>query len=348
MDKLFRAALAAGKYSDVYSTSSLTDLDESLKEYDSNSIFVFDENTKDLINRDNRSCVILKSGEEYKSFDSIKTILDKAIESGLSRDSIFIAIGGGVVCDMTAFAASVYMRGARTMLVPTTLLSQVDASVGGKSGIDYRNLKNIVGSFFPAETIIICSEALKSLPEDEFVSGLGEVVKHAFLSPNNELYDFLAANRDKILSRDSEALSMLLYESLLVKKHFIEQDPEEKKGIRSFLNLGHTFGHALESITDYKVKHGIGVAWGCAKAAEAGAIIGITDKAYSERMKQLLALYPFNAEYKVAKEDLPAYLAAIRNDKKKKNGEVKYIFMKGQGEPVLSPLSDDIVSIVVS
>ncbi len=348
MQKIFRAALAAGKYSDVYSSSSLSELDEKLREYDLNSIFVFDDNTKDLINRDNRRCVILNSGEEYKSFDSIKTILDKAIDVGLSRDSVFVAVGGGVVCDMTAFAASVYMRGARAVLVPTTLLSQVDASVGGKSGIDYRSLKNIVGSFFPAETIIICSEALKTLPEDEFISGLGEVVKHAFLSPNSDLYDFLEANRDKILSRDSDILSRLLYESLLVKKHFIEQDPEEKKGIRSFLNLGHTFGHALESITDYKVKHGIGVAWGCAKAADAGAVIGITDKAYGEKMKRLLSIYPFNADYKVSKEELPDYLAAIKNDKKKKGGEVKYVFMKGQGEPVLSPLSDAVAASVVS
>lgn len=348
MDKLFRAALAAGKYSDVYSSSSLFELDERLKEYDSSSIFVFDENTKDLIKRANRRCVILKSGEEHKNLESIKAILDKAIDSGLSRDSVFIAIGGGVICDMTAFAASIYMRGSRAILVPTTLLSQVDASVGGKSGIDYRNLKNIVGSFFPAETIIICSEALRSLPEDEFISGLGEVVKHSFLSPNDNLYSFLENNRDKILSRDSDTLSVLLHESLLVKKHFIEQDPEEKRGIRSFLNLGHTFGHALESITDYKVKHGIGVAWGCAKAAEAGVLAGITDKAYCEKMKHLLSLYPFNAEYKVSKEMLAEYLAAIKNDKKKKNGEVKFVFMKSQGEPMLSPLSDDIASSVVS
>lgn len=348
MEKLFRAALAAGKYSDVYSSSSIEEVDEMLREYDSNSIFVFDENTKDLINRDNRRCVILESGEEHKNFDSIKCILDKAIESGLSRDSVFIAIGGGVICDMTAFAASVYMRGARVVLVPTTLLSQVDASVGGKSGIDYRNLKNIVGSFYPAETIIICSDALKSLPGDEFISGLGEVVKHAFLSPNDNLYSFLALNRDKILSRDSKVLSELLHESLLVKKHFIEQDPEEKKGIRSFLNLGHTFGHALESITDYRVKHGVGVAWGCVKAADAGVIIGITDKSYSDKMKYLLSLYPFDGDYKVDEADLASYLGAIKNDKKKKNGVVKYVFMKRQGEPVLSPLSDDVVKSVVS
>lgn len=348
MKKLMSAALSGGKVSDVYFSSSLKELDEKLKEYGDNTLYVFDENTRNLIDRSGRKCVVLKSGEENKSFESIKTIIDSAIDFSLSRDSLFIAIGGGVICDMTAFAASLYMRGARVLLVPTTLLSQVDASVGGKSGIDYRKLKNIIGSFYPAETIILDSESLKSLSDEEFLSGLGEVIKHAFLAKDDELYDFLVKNREKILSRDSAALTKLVYLSLLVKQSYIERDPEEKKGIRSFLNLGHTFGHALESITDYKVKHGYGVVWGTVMAALSGNAIGITPDAYKAKMLSLISLYPFDTQYKVPEEKLAAFLSAIKNDKKKKNGEVKFVFMEGQGKPLLHPLSDETVASVVS
>ena len=347
MEKVFSAKLMGGRISEVYFSSSRKSVDEKLSEFGSNSLFVFDENTKDLVSRCGRNTIVLPSGEEYKTLESITKILDKALSLSLSRDSLFIAVGGGVICDMTAFAASIYMRGARTLLVPTTLLSQVDASVGGKSGVDYSGYKNLVGSFFPAEMIIIDSEMLISLPDDQFLSGMGEVVKHAFLSPDNRLFDFLRSNSDKIMQRDADVLKEMVKLSLEVKKHYIELDPEEKRGIRSFLNLGHTFSHALETITDYQVSHGLGVAWGVKMALDAGVLTCITEKDYRDKAVELLSMFPFRLDYDFG-DKLDDYLDAIGKDKKKKNGTVKFVLMEGQGRPVLSELDSTSILKVVS
>ncbi len=347
MEKVFSAQLQGGKSSDVYFSSSRESVDEKLREFGGNSLFVFDSNTAGLLSADGRNSIVLPNGEEYKTLESVQMILDKALSLSLSRDSVFVAVGGGVICDMTAFAASVYMRGARAVLVPTTLLSQVDASVGGKCGVDYNGYKNLVGSFFPAESIFIDSEMLLSLPDSEFISGMGEVVKHAFLSPDRRLYDFLYENSRRILGRDAESLSDMVRLSLEVKKHYIELDPEETRGIRSFLNLGHTFSHALETVTGYSVSHGLGVAWGVQKAMDAGVIAGITPQPYRDEASALLSLFPFRMDYDPS-GDLDGYIDAIGKDKKKQNGHVRFVLMKGQGEPVLSELSQDVVISAVA
>lgn len=347
MDKMLSVKLKGGFVSSVYSSTTLSSVEKKIESYGKNAMYVFDENTKDIVSLDKDRCVVLPSGESAKNYKSIAKIIDKALSLSLARDSIFVAIGGGVVCDMTAFASSIYMRGARLSLVPTTLLSIVDASLGGKTGIDYCGYKNLIGSFYPAEEILICTESLKSLSEKEYICGLGEVVKHAFLSPSWKLYDFLCKNSNMILNRDLATLLEMIKLSLEVKKHYIEIDPEEKKGIRSFLNLGHTFGHALESITNYKISHGEGVAWGVAKAIEAGEIVSITSDEYKSKAFALLSLYPFDTSLKVPSDMIEDFLKAISKDKKKSNGSVKFVLMKGQGEPVLMPLEEQIVKSIV-
>ena len=348
MEKVFAATLKGGITSDVFFSLSIDDLNKKLGQYGTNCIYVFDKNTENILGFKPENSVVLPPGEEEKRWESVDMILKKAVELSLARDSVFIAIGGGVVCDMAAFAASIYMRGARAVLVPTTLLSMVDASVGGKTAIDYMNLKNFVGTFYPAEDILICLETLNTLSEKEYISGLGEVVKHAFLSQDEVLYDFMLENRDKILARDLDAMSEMVKLSLLVKKYFIELDPEEKKGIRSFLNLGHTFGHALETVSNYGVSHGAGVAWGMARAFEAGLRCGNTPKEYFDKANALIAKYPFDLAYRVPESMLDDYMVAIKSDKKKSSGSVKYVLIEGQGKPVLSILSDDVVRAVVS
>ena len=340
MEKVFTAKLKGGLLSSVYFSTTLSALADRLKNYGDNVLYVFDENTRNLVSVDKERALVLPSGEDEKNYKSIGRILDKALSLSLARDSLFIAIGGGVICDMTAFAASIYMRGARCVLVPTTLLSMVDASVGGKTGIDYSGYKNLVGTFFPAEEILISLESLKSLNEKEYLCGLGEVVKHAFLSPDERLYDFLIENRDKVLSRDLDTLCKMVRLSLEVKKHYIELDPEEKKGIRSFLNLGHTFGHALESITNYEISHGEGVAWGTLRAFDAGVDAGITPKEYREKALKLFSMYPFRTSFKVPEDRMDEFIKAIGKDKKKSKGTVKFVLMKGQGNPVLISLDE--------
>lgn len=347
MEKVFTANLKSGFCSDVYFALSLAELKSQILSYGDNVIYVFDENTKPLLSLDPGKCLVLESGEENKNYRSIDKILHFALDKGLARDSLFIAIGGGVVCDMTAFAASIFMRGARVVLVPTTLLSMVDASVGGKTGIDYMGYKNLVGSFYPAEDILICLESLKTLNNDQYISGLGEVVKHAFLSFDNDLFSLLSEKKDLVLKRDLPTLDKMVRLSLIVKKAYIEADPDEKIGIRSCLNFGHTFSHALETCTNYKISHGKGVAWGLKKAFDMSYNLGLISKQYYDSSCSLLSMYPFDIDYKLPEGMIEPYLEAISKDKKRKNGRVNFVLITRQGRLLLQPLTKDQVLSVI-
>ena len=338
MRKLFDTTLGDGKVTGVYIASS-AELGKRTGELKS-FIIVADENTASYSPVPERT-LVLESGEEHKNWDSIEKILSFALDSGLARDSFFVALGGGVVCDMTAFASSLYMRGAHLVLCPTTLLCMVDATLGGKTAIDYRETKNLIGSFYPADEVIIPIDTLSSLSRSEFMSGMGEVVKHALLSSDNDLYDFLMDNRESILKRDEETLERLVELSLLVKKDYIERDPKETKGVRSALNFGHTFGHALESVTHYGVSHGEAVVWGMKKALTSGLLLGVTPQDFYLWAINLISSFPFECTYRVPKKDYTAFLEATKKDKKKKGGRTNFVFLTERGEPLLRPLEDD-------
>ena len=338
MEKIFSVTLAGGKKTDVFFASSRDSfIDDGFIVTDSNAM-------QHLGGR--RPDVVLPPGESEKNWTSVDTILSSALSAGLARDSLFIGFGGGVILDMTGFAASVYMRGARLSLIPTTLLSMVDATLGGKTGIDYCGGKNLVGTFFPAESVIIAPWTLKTLSGKEYRSGLGEVLKHAVLSSDERLFRFLEENRDAVIARDDDIITEMIKLSLEVKISYIERDPEEKKGIRSALNLGHTFSHALESYMDYGVSHGEGVAWGMGAAIRAGVALGITPDDLAKRTLSLLSMYGYDEDYAI--DDFDAYFSAIGKDKKKSNGTVKFILMEGQGRPVLRELSGKDVMHAIS
>lgn len=339
MRKLFGSALSGDKTTEVFIMDSIEELGKrvsSLQSY----IIVTDTNTA-VYSPDKERMLVLESGEQNKTMGSVDRILSFAMDNYLARDSWFIAIGGGVVCDMTALASSLYMRGCHLILCPTTLLCMVDATLGGKTAIDYRGTKNLVGTFYPADEVIIASDTLSSLSDDDFLSGMGEVVKHAFLSHDNELYDELITHRDEIIRRDRKEMEKIVELSLLVKKDYIERDPKEEKGIRSALNFGHTFGHALESITHYSVSHGEAVVWGMEKALTAGLLLGITREDFYLWAINLISIYPFKCSYRVKKEDYKAFLDATKKDKKKSGGVTRFVFLSDRGEIVLKPLSDD-------
>ena len=340
MEKIFSVPLKGGAVTDVY-RCSLPEIGREIASCPS-SLSVFDDNSRISYGQAPVPSLVLAPGEEHKNWASIDRILSAAMENGLARDSVFIGIGGGVILDMTAFAASLYMRGARCILIPTTLLSAVDATLGGKTGIDYGGAKNAVGTFFPAEKVLISASFLDTLPEKEYRSGLGEVLKHALLSEDEGLHDFLMENRDRILSRDQETVLEMIRLSLAVKISYIVRDPEEKLGIRSALNLGHTFGHALESLHDYGISHGEGVAWGVVKALKAGEALGITPHHLASSGIALFEAYGFDGNrFSVPEELLGRYCQAIGKDKKKRGGTVRFVLMEEQGKPVLMPLSED-------
>ncbi len=339
MEKLFETTLAGGRKTEVIFSEKKEELCSFLA---GAGYIVADGNSAKLI--ENPS-LVLPPGESEKNWKSVDMILSGALGKGLARDSLFAGVGGGVVLDITAFAASIYMRGARIALVPTTLLSMVDATLGGKTGIDYREGKNLVGTFYPAETVFIAPWTLKTLPEKEYISGLGEVVKHAMLSEDDKLFSFMEEERERILERDEGTLSQMIRLSLLVKRWYIERDPEETKGIRSALNLGHTFAHALESFTDYGVSHGEAVAWGTYKAIDTGRRLGITQPDFAERSLKLIDDYGFRTSFDIP--DVKRYISLISKDKKKSRGSVKFVLMEGQGRPVLLQLPDDAIEEAV-
>ncbi|MGE4454096.1 MAG: 3-dehydroquinate synthase family protein [Sphaerochaeta sp.] len=348
MKSMVKAQLENGRQTEVLLADDLKDLSAHLGEYGRLVLWVFDTNTAKLFKQLPPSHVVLESGESAKHFSSLERILGSALDEGLGRDGRIIGFGGGVVCDMAAFAASIYMRGCRLTLVPTTLLAMVDASLGGKTAIDFKGMKNMVGSFYPASEVLISIDTLRTLSEKEFLNGLAEVIKHALLSQDEELYKFLLVRKNEILSRDVKALSVLVELSLKVKRWYIEQDPTETLGIRQSLNLGHTFGHALESSSHYLMwGHGACVAWGTCRALEAGISLGITDKAYASGAIKLFKSFGYDIEYRIGRGDWIEFRDHLLKDKKKVDGKVRFVLMEKQGKTILSPLDLSLIQHLV-
>jgi 3-dehydroquinate synthase len=348
MRTLLKARLANDVHSTVLMADNLKDLSAHLGAYGRSVLWIFDTNTAKLFKQLPHSHLVLESGESSKNFVSLERIIAAALEEGLSRDGRIIAFGGGMVCDVAGFAASVYMRGCKLTLVPTSLLAMVDASLGGKTAIDYQGMKNMVGTFYPADEILISVDVLRTLTEREFLSGLGEVIKHALLSPDERMYRHLVVHKRAILNRESEALSTLIELSLEVKKHYIEQDPTESKQIRQMLNLGHTFGHALESTLHFgHFSHGAAVAWGTCRALEAGALLGVTDKRWAEGAIELFGSFGYEIDYKIGRGDWIAYREHLLKDKKRIEGKLHFVLLEGQGKGVLKVLDLALVQQLV-
>jgi len=241
--------------------------------------------------------------------------------------------------DMTAFAASVYMRGCSVILVPTTLLAMVDASLGGKTGIDFAGYKNMVGTFYPASEVRYCPELLDSLSDKEYLSGLGEVIKTAMLG-DRELFGILKEKRDLILSRDREILTDIIRRCIMVKGAVVEEDLQER-GVRATLNLGHTFAHALESVSGFHDwSHGEAVAWGLLMAMETGVELGITDNYYAIEVRKILEEYNFRLYAEFNPDEL---IDAMNQDKKKKGGEVNFILQKEIEKTIIRTVDRDVL-----
>lgn len=327
----------------VYFIDSLAGVFEGYR----NVLFVFDENTRKLFPDISSSVsVVLTPGENEKNWNSVNKIIEKAVKGGLARDSLFIGVGGGVVCDLTGTAASLYMRGSGLVLVPTTLLAMADAALGGKTGFDYQGYKNIVGTFYPAETLYMLPEVLLSLPAREYRSGLAEVIKHGFLK-DRLILDILKKRKDSVLRREVTVMKELVTRSLEVKGWFVEQDFKEKN-IRRYLNLGHTFGHALETATGFStVSHGEAVAWGMAMALKTGTLLQETDESWAEEAGEFIKMYGYDTDYhkNVSTDEL---LSAIQHDKKKKKGEIRFVLQRRQGDTFTTAVDTEVLREALS
>ncbi|MCD8390789.1 MAG: 3-dehydroquinate synthase [Firmicutes bacterium] len=271
-----------------------------------------------------------EAGEENKGFDAVMQICRACVEHAMDRNSMIIALGGGVVGDMAGFAAAIYMRGIRFIQIPTTLLSQSDSSVGGKTGIDFCGGKNIIGAFHQPKLVYINVSTLKTLPERELVSGMGEVIKHGIIR-DAEFFDFLDSNVELVKSLNPLTLIKMDKRNCAIKAEVVEQD-ERENGLRAILNCGHTIGHAVESAYDFKMTHGECVGIGMIGAAYISYKRGLITKSELLRIENILAKYGFKIRAELPEND--KVYALMKKDKKSIDGVLKFVLPAGIGEVI--------------
>ncbi|MFH1490836.1 MAG: 3-dehydroquinate synthase [Pseudomonadota bacterium] len=272
------------------------------------------------------------TGEKIKNLDTVRDLYGRLLALEADRTCFILGIGGGIVCDITGFVASTYLRGLRFGFVSTTLLSQVDASVGGKNGVNFGGYKNMVGVFNQPEFVLCDMTLLETLPEKEILSGLGEIVKHALIG-DAALFAYLDDHCEGVRSLDPSVLERLVYDSVVLKASVVNQD-EKEKGERRKLNFGHTFGHAIEKITG--VLHGEAVSAGMAMAIEFSVKRGHLSG--EEREKALGLLGKFNLPTGLP-VDRAEMLVAMRRDKKRSGDRIHFVFLKGIGQAVVEEVS---------
>ena len=273
------------------------------------------------------SSVVIPAGEDHKNLDTIRSIYQQMISSGLDRKSLLAALGGGVVGDMTGFAAATYMRGIEFIQIPTTLLSQVDSSVGGKTGVDFEGYKNMIGAFHQPRLVYINLNTLKTLPQEEFTSGMGEVVKTGLIS-DEQLFRMVTSEYDRLAAFDWDIFCRTVRRCCEIKAQIVEKDPTEQ-GERALLNLGHTIGHAIEKEMHFTLRHGQCVGLGLRAAAALSVKKGtLTEQEYQEIRQGLSScLLP-----ETVSGLLPGQIIeAARKDKKASNGKIRFILMRGIG-----------------
>ncbi len=306
------------------------------------AVWVADENTRGYAPED---CIVVPPGEASKSWETAHRLLLDLLDRGTERGATLVGVGGGVVCDLTAFVASIYARGIRLVLVPTSLLAMVDAALGGKTGIDFGGYKNMVGTFYPAELLIVDSKSVQTLPDREYKSGLAETIKTALLG-DEELLSILEERRDAVLARQPDVVKEMVRRCIEVKGRIASADFREAGGVpgrqdpgRAALNLGHTFGHALEAVTELsRFTHGEAVAWGIYRATLVSRAQGRCTEDYLRRVRTILETYAFDLE--VPELEIDDLVAAMYRDKKTAGGELKFVLQEGPGRQELVTLEE--------
>ncbi len=293
--------------------------------------------------------VVLPDGEAYKTWASLNLIFDALLAKGCDRKTVLFALGGGVVGDMTGFAAASYMRGVPFVQVPTTLLAQVDSSVGGKTAINHPLGKNMIGAFYQPQRVVCDLDTLKTLPPRELSAGLAEVIKYGPIA-DMAFMDWIEANIDALMAREPSALAHAVKRSCEIKAEVVGQD-ERESGLRAILNFGHTFGHAIEAGMGYGAwLHGEAVGCGLVMAARLSQRLGLVDAAFVERLRALVqrAGLPVVAPVLDVADNAGRYLALMRVDKKSEAGEIKFVLIDGPGRAVVRGAPDALVAEVIA
>ena len=281
--------------------------------------------------------ILVPDGEDYKNLDTLQTIYDRLIEHRFDRGCGLLALGGGVIGDMAGFAAATFLRGIPYVQVPTTLLAQVDSSVGGKTAVNHPHGKNLIGAFYQPELVVIDVHTLLTLQPREVLAGIAEVIKYGVIR-DADFFAWLEQNQPLLYQRDPDSLVYAIKKSCQIKADIVEVD-ERESSIRAYLNFGHTFGHAIENLAGYgQWKHGEAVAVGMVVAAKIARSKNLCSGAEVQRIETLLRSF----ELPVEPPDfgLEALVAAMQRDKKVNQGALTMVLNKGIGDVVLEPIDD--------
>lgn len=270
---------------------------------------------------------VFEAGEASKNLTVIEKIYEKLIIEKFDRKDYIIALGGGVTGDMAGYAAATYLRGIDFIQLPTTLLSQVDSSIGGKTGVDFQQYKNMVGAFHQPALVYMNLNTLKTLDDRQVCAGMAEVIKHGLIK-NRDYYEWIKAHAAMILERDYDTLEHMIYESCLIKGGVVERDPKEQ-GERALLNFGHTVGHSVEKLKDFEWLHGECVSLGMVAAAAISMHKGLISQEVCQDIKE--ALKAFRLPIRVDGLNPEDILAATKSDKKMDGGKVKFILLESPG-----------------
>lgn len=340
MEKLY-VNLGEDSY-DIKFSDSFNGLAEAMKEInapkkllivtDTNVEKLYAEETAAILKEAGYDCSVyaFEAGEENKNMDSILGICGACMDHGLDRKSMIVALGGGVVGDMAGFAAAIYMRGIKFVQIPTTLLSQSDSSVGGKTGIDFKESKNILGAFHQPKLVYINVNTLRTLSEEQFISGMGEVIKHGIIR-DKVFFDYLRDNVEKIKKRDAETFIYMSKINCGIKAAVVEQD-EKENALRAILNFGHTIGHAVESAYNFTMTHGECVGLGMIAASYISYKRNMITKEELDEIENILDEYGFRTRVKLPENR--KIWDFMQKDKKKAEGKLKFILPESIGKVI--------------
>lgn len=283
--------------------------------------------------------VILPDGEQYKTLEYLNRIFDALLEGNYARDCLLLALGGGVIGDMTGFAAASYQRGVDFIQVPTTLLSQVDSSVGGKTAVNHPLGKNMIGAFYQPKLVVIDTDCLATLPAREFAAGMAEVIKYGIIW-DSEFFSWLEANVDALKALEQNAITEAIARCCQIKADVVSQD-ETEQGVRALLNLGHTFGHAIEAEMGYgNWLHGEAVAAGMVLAAQTSVTLGLIDKSILCRITALIQAFDLPVQAPESM-DFNSFIKHMRRDKKVLGGQLRLVLPLGIGQAEVSSQATD-------
>lgn len=280
------------------------------------------------------------AGEENKNLASVNGLYEFLILNRFDRQDILIALGGGVVGDMTGYAAATYLRGIDFIQMPTTLLSQTDSSIGGKTGVDFMQYKNMVGAFYMPKLVYMNLSVLKTLPKEQLVSGFGEILKHGLIK-DFAYFTWLKEHYDAIWNLEYAILEEMIYRSCDIKRNVVEHDPKEK-GERALLNFGHTVGHAIEKLSDFKLSHGCCVGLGIVAASYLSKSLGNISEEELSSIEETLANFGLKTRVEAFGYEASDILMATKSDKKMVGNQVKFVLLQTPGEAYLyKELSDE-------